>query len=226
MVKLGFWQLDRAAEKRAFMHDYHHQQDSKAVDLSLLDRLPRRFEPLRVTGQFDPQRYFLLDNQIMEGQPGYHVIALLKPKTFAPAQQTNYLPINMGWIPAPSDRQQLPHVELPSETVTLRGMARFPSDNLFIGDTFERQQTPWPKRIQQFLPTRIDEQLTLGLPPYVMLLDSDNPHGFARHWTPNVMQPERHHAYALQWFSLAVAALVIFSILVIKMNKNTTEDKQ
>jgi len=34
-----------------------------------------------------------------------------------------------------------------------------------------------------------------------------------REWTPNVMPAERHLAYAVQWFALALAALVTFGVL-------------
>jgi len=31
-----------------------------------------------------------------------------------------------------------------------------------------------------------------------------------RAWTPNVMPPPRHRAYAVQWFAFAIVALAIF----------------
>jgi cytochrome oxidase assembly protein ShyY1 len=44
----------------------------------------------------------------------------------------------------------------------------------------------------------------------MLLLDADAASGFVREWTPNVMPPARHRAYAFQWFAFALAALVIF----------------
>jgi len=41
-------------------------------------------------------------------------------------------------------------------------------------------------------------------------LDTDISSGFVRQWTPDVMPPERHEAYALQWFTFALVAIVIF----------------
>ena len=43
----------------------------------------------------------------------------------------------------------------------------------------------------------------------MLLLDPDAASGFARTWTPAVMPPARHQAYALQWFAFALAALIM-----------------
>ena len=44
----------------------------------------------------------------------------------------------------------------------------------------------------------------------MLLLDPAPDSGFVRAWTPNVMPPERHRAYAFQWFAFVVVALAIF----------------
>ena len=43
--------------------------------------------------------------------------------------------------------------------------------------------------------------------PFVVYLDENEALGFVKNWTPIVMPPEKHRAYAFQWFSLAVAWL-------------------
>jgi cytochrome oxidase assembly protein ShyY1 len=45
-----------------------------------------------------------------------------------------------------------------------------------------------------------------------LLTDPAPSSGFVREWTPNVMPPERHAAYAFQWFALAVATIAIFIV--------------
>ena len=42
-----------------------------------------------------------------------------------------------------------------------------------------------------------------------MLLDENAEDGFVRRWQPNVSGPMTHYSYAFQWFSLAVATLLI-----------------
>ena len=104
LVKLGFWQLDRAQQKQQLFTDFAQAQNQQARPLT--DRLSdrnslNRFELISVTGQIDTKRYFLLDNQMVEGQPGYHVIALLKS-----TQLSELLPGNLGWIAAPRSAQK------------------------------------------------------------------------------------------------------------------------
>ncbi len=49
--------------------------------------------------------------------------------------------------------------------------------------------------------------------PRILLSDPDPASGFVREWTPNVMPPERHAAYAFQWFALAIAVAAAFVVV-------------
>ncbi|RUO76028.1 SURF1 family protein [Idiomarina seosinensis] len=222
MVKLGFWQLDRAAQKQALFDDYNTSQTlaaSQRTNLNTVNRPPERFEPVAVTGDFDQTRIFLIDNQLVDGQPGYHVIGL-----FEAASKEQYIPVNLGWVKAPSSRQQLPTIELPTQKITLEGLVQYPEANVFINQVVEPQTVSWPNRVQQFIPGEINEITGIPLTSFVVLLDKNSPHGFKRNWQPEVMPPAKHHGYALQWFSLAFAALVIFTIAIIKINKQKREE--
>ncbi|WP_439955118.1 SURF1 family cytochrome oxidase biogenesis protein [Klebsiella pneumoniae] len=46
-----------------------------------------------------------------------------------------------------------------------------------------------------------------------------------RSWTANVMPPARHRAYALQWFSFALAAIVMFFVLH-RVKRDDTPDQE
>ena len=82
MVKLGFWQLDRANRKscpvQRLSSACRAQQARPADRQTIGANSLNRFELITLQAKFDTKRYFLLDNQMVEGQPGYHVIALLK----------------------------------------------------------------------------------------------------------------------------------------------------
>lgn len=217
MVKLGFWQLDRAAQKQALFNDYQqhaNQPTQSPTPLNQLVREPRRFEWVEVVGQFDQQRYFLIDNKLQDGVPGYHVLGLLQP-----VGKSGYIPVNLGWIKAPRLRSDLPAVSLPENTVKIEGLVQHPEHNVFIGNERERPLGEWPQRVVEFIPKPIANTYNIELAPYVVLLSAKQGFGYSRQWQPNVMPPEKHQAYALQWFSLAIVALVIFAFAVIKVNK-------
>jgi surfeit locus 1 family protein len=51
----------------------------------------------------------------------------------------------------------------------------------------------------------------------ILLLDPAAPDGFERVWRPSLgFGPERHLGYALQWFALALVAVVAFVALSIQ----------
>ncbi|WP_216096895.1 SURF1 family protein [Idiomarina sp. MD25a] len=222
LVKLGFWQLDRAQQKQKLFADFAQAQAMQARPLA--QRLSSttqltRFELVSITGRFDTQRYFLIDNQMVDGQPGYHVIALLKSQ-----QLRERLPVNLGWIKAPRSRAEIPTVELPQQELTLEGLVRIPQANQFISQVFEEQQTAWPRRVQEFIPQTISEYTGIELKPYELLLVSPQLKGFRQQWEPQVMEPAKHQAYAVQWFSLAIACLVVYLVVLYKLNKTKQEE--
>jgi surfeit locus 1 family protein len=46
----------------------------------------------------------------------------------------------------------------------------------------------------------------------LVLLDPGEPDGYLRQWQPPGFPPIRHIAYAVQWFSLAAALVVIYVV--------------
>lgn len=44
----------------------------------------------------------------------------------------------------------------------------------------------------------------------ILLLDPDAADGFRREWQPPGLGPMRHVAYAIQWFALALTAVILF----------------
>ncbi|RUO69437.1 SURF1 family protein [Idiomarina ramblicola] len=225
LVKLGFWQLERAEQKRQLFSDYEQQQlKGEASEFSQLHQIsPKtdRFRYVQMSGEFVPKPVFLLDNQIEEGTVGYQVIALFQPQ----AMSENYVPVNMGWLPAPASRQELPEVELPTGKHDLTGFLYFPSDNQFVNNTYETDLADNKIRVQEFQPHAIAKQLGMSLTDYTFLLESPEAMGWQRDWQPQVMSPEKHQGYAVQWFSLAVACLVIFLFAVIKLNKQPKKEE-
>jgi surfeit locus 1 family protein len=50
-----------------------------------------------------------------------------------------------------------------------------------------------------------------------ILLAVDEPNGYERAWTPYYgISPERHQAYAVQWYALAVTLLVLYLVVSVK----------
>ena len=222
LVKLGFWQLDRAAQKEAFFADYASRGE-QTVALNQLDSpsttVPR-FAQVTLSGQF-MNDYLLLDNQVHEGQVGYHVIGLLQADL--PAGQRIVM-VNLGWVPLGESRNSRPQLSIPSQPLTLNGYFYEPEITQIWGvnaQIIEMNQRP--VRIQQLDHKVLSDALQLPIEPYVVLLSENNEFGWPREWQPQVMTPTKHRAYAWQWFSLALACLLVFWFASRSKTKTTEE---
>jgi surfeit locus 1 family protein len=202
-VLLGFWQWQRG-EHRSAQWQAFASADVPAVEATAatLESLPR-FTHVFVYGQFDAQRQFLLDNISHAGAPGYQVLSVLQ------LPDGSRLLVNRGWVPFTGFRERLPDVELPRE-----GEQRIAGrlSNLPVAGMESGQQPPhmtgsWP-RVTSF-PTHAQLQQALGTPLLapVLLLDADSGPGYLRDWRPPGIPPERHYAYAVQWWAFALLAL-------------------
>ncbi|MCB1742067.1 MAG: SURF1 family protein [Gammaproteobacteria bacterium] len=214
-VSLGFWQLRRADEKQLEL-DAFDTATGPALRLdapSLSDLLTGppeswMYRHVLVAGEFDRDRQFLLDNRTHDGRAGYHVLSLLD---LGGAR----ILVNRGWIPAPADRSVKPQLDPPPSVGTFSGrLWRFPRPGLLLGaDGFER--SGWPKVVQRLDASEIERALDgSAVLPAQLLLDPELEHGYVRAWQPHQnVTPDRHRAYALQWFTMALA-LVVIAIVV------------
>jgi surfeit locus 1 family protein len=208
---LGTWQIGRAQEKRAMLESFERgMHTDRALGSASIDGLPR-FQHVTATGRYEPQRQILLDNMPSStGQPGYRVLTPLV-RTGA----SRLLLVDRGWVPLGPSREQLPAIDVGSEErVTAGRLDELPVPGIRVGPAGSPGATHWP-RVLNF-PTQVDLENVLGQPleSRIVLLDAARPDGFERVWQPSLgFPPERHLGYAVQWFALAIVALVIFVAL-------------
>jgi surfeit locus 1 family protein len=210
-VSLGWWQIGRAAEKRAMAESFEQgARTSIALDGAVIEELPP-YQHVSAAGQYEPARQILLDNMPSStGQPGYRVLTPLRREA-----AERILLVDRGWVPLGSTRQQLPVVAVEAGPRTVAGrLDGLPVPGLRVGNAQAPGETGWP-RVLNF-PTQADVEAALGQPveSRILLLDASSPDGYQRNWRPSVGFPaERHLGYAIQWFALAVTLIVIFVAL-------------
>ncbi|MBT8062721.1 MAG: SURF1 family protein [Gammaproteobacteria bacterium] len=205
LVYLGCWQLERAAHKSALLEQFELRGAQTAS-------LPRpddavRYQRVNVSGSFS-NRQFLLDAMHGSGGAGFHVLSVLQL-----TDRPEKLIVNRGWIPAAVDRTRLPEPEIPEGTLALAGrLDRLPRPGLEL-ESDEQAAESWPALVLFPTLAELESRLEEPLYPMVLLLDETAPGGFERTWSPVNFGPERHLAYAVQWFALALALLVIFLVV-------------
>lgn len=206
MFGLGEWQLQRAESKRERLSSIEQRQNLSPLTIVEVNSMQGdiRDLPFSASGTIETNQYFLLDNKISKGQVGYQVIAPL---------QTNegILLVNFGWVKAGLSRQHLPVINMPSGNIELYGSTSIPSHNPMINETVSSQQT-WPVLIQQIDISLMSQFVNRPVLPYLMQLDPSSEYGWVREWSAVVMSPEKHLGYAIQWFLLAVACVIIYFV--------------
>lgn len=208
---LSRWQWQRAQEKERLLASYAAAETGGVRPFAgLPDTLPAEDYPrVAVSGRYVGGRGYWLDQQVHEGKVGRRAIAV-----FEPAGTARRLLVDLGWIAAPPGQPPPVWPALPLTQVALQGIyAPPPGGGLRVGgDALPRQNT-WPKLTVFLDLAAISADLGTPVAPRLLLLDADPASGFVRQWTPAVMPPEKHRGYALQWFTFALAALVIFIVL-------------
>lgn len=210
-LSLGNWQLQRADEKKTVLAAFEAaaKGQHQPLDLSVEPMTLLRFQPVVVTGSYLPERQFLLDNQVRDGQVGYRVITPLADSS------GRTLLIERGWVPRSPQRGKLPDVSegLNADPVSIRGHVHVPFGQGFrLGGMDDAAS--WPRVIQYLDFEEMGARLQRDVVPLTVRLDPGQPQGYLRDWRPVLpMGPERHLAYAVQWFGLALTLAIIAIVM-------------
>lgn len=198
---LGFWQLDRAAEKEALAAKF--ADDAPFRELGNNDpTIP--FERIEVRGRELGERQVLIDNIVRDGRIGYFVVTPVEL-----SDSNRLLLVNRGWV----DKRNGPPEDSFREGVTEWGRFRgrvgqLPRVGIRSGEAFEGSED-WPRIAVYPTLDEVAAELQADLMPFVLLLDPDEPGEYLRRWEPAESGPMTHYGYAFQWFAMALTVLAI-----------------
>ncbi|MGL5469977.1 MAG: SURF1 family protein [Shewanella sp.] len=217
LVKLGLWQMDRAAEKNQQLADMEARQTAPVLSIeALLNKLDSgSMTGYRLQVQATPinQQIWLLDNQIYQGQVGYLAFQILQirhEENSALTPDQPWLLLELGFIAAKSHRDELPEVTPITGDLVLIGRLYQkqinPLSHHLLAEPFT---TPQGERIR-FQNLNLPEMAKmLGHPILPVVLQPDAlanllptpalPHP----WQPFPLSTQKHWGYALQWFAMA-----------------------
>ena len=207
LIKLGLWQNSRAIEKEQRLGRMVELQQQNALSLTQVLALQASNEqvnyindfPVSIEADFIPEIVFLLDNQTNKNSLGYRVYQVVKSNDYA-------VLINLGWVQGSINRQELPKITALVGQFHFQGKIRFIEKGIVLMEQ-KLKKDQWPLRIQHIDLEKISTLIDVQLLPFVVYLDKKEALGFEKNWQPIVMPPEKHRAYAFQWFSLAIAWL-------------------
>lgn len=221
MLALGRWQLLRADEKIQILEAAADaaERDVLALDAIVDDaallREAQTYTRASMTGRWISDRQFLWDNRAHAGQAGVEVITPLR------LEDGRLALVNRGWRRLEGRRDVLPDVSLEVDdlSVVVGALSR-PSRGFARGEAFD-SSADWPRYLQYFDYEAIAAALQSDVLPVVLQAQHSTPGPWlVSNWQPAASGPEKHYAYAVQWFGMAAALTVIFIVV----NRRTTSD--
>ncbi|WP_237059884.1 SURF1 family protein [Microbulbifer sediminum] len=206
LVSLGFWQLDRADEKRSLIAAVDGRLSAQPQDPNTLEHL-QRYSPVRLPGYFTDE-YFYLDNRTRNGRVGYEILQVFV------SGERRWL-VNRGWMPASVSRSKLPEVSWPRAAKVITGFL-YPvtqghgdgGGNPITGDG--------PVRIQA-VDAGLTGSLRLAKPDWTIRLSADSDTALVTDWRMVNSSPARHQAYAWQWFAMALALVILWLLAATRL---------
>ncbi len=216
-TSLGIWQLSRATEKKLLIKSYTQRTQLAPLTLgSILEPGDWRFYRIELTGEFDNAHTLLLDNKIVDGKVGYEVYT-----PFHIAGWNKSILVDRGFVRIGTSRRKLPAIAPITGKTTIDGMLNLPPTYVKLGQLTDTP-THFPMRIEYIRLPEIAEILQQdALFSYVLLLNPTDARAYPIKWEIVTMKPEKHMAYAVQWFAFALTLLILF----VALNRPTTSPK-
>lgn len=200
MLRLGFWQLDRLAQRQAFNAEIRQKLDAPPLPLDGETPVGNpevlKFRSATVRGTFDHTQEVALLGQSWQGRPGVHLIT---PLVIEDSRQA--VLVNRGWIPIDA-----------SEPETWRDFST--TGPVEISGAIQLSQPrpnapPWQApelKIFRLDIDRLQHQISYPLLPLV-IVQSPEPGqtGLPYRSKPDVnLTNGPHLSYAIQWFSFTL----------------------
>jgi surfeit locus 1 family protein len=206
LLILGYWQLLRADEKQEIVNQYQtNRQQPSLTDAQMLDNgQDYQYRQAAIQGEADNERVIILDNRVKYGRPGYEVLQAITISGSA-----KKLLINRGWVPADLDRSILPVIPSLTGNIQLRGYLYRTLKGGYRLDDGVRNLAQGPSRVGWITVERAEQLFGESFYPYQLRLDSDSVGALETGWPTVSIYPEKHTAYAVQWFAMAVTLFIL-----------------
>jgi surfeit locus 1 family protein len=220
-IHLGNWQGTRAEykiEQQRLLDEALAAPAKKFSELANNTNNDRgaafRYRSVNLSGEFDAEKLFFVDNKIQDGKAGYGVLQPMRANAGDVGESKKHVLVDRGWLAANNDRSHLPQLETPKGIVDIVGRVNLPvSRNPGTADN--NASDP---RINYVNIDELAKRLGLALEPYV--IEQTQGAGFLN--TPRsapAANYQKNRAYQMQWYAFAALAVVLFLVLSIRAEK-------
>ena len=208
-ARLGWWQLDRAAQKVQLQQSLDERRALPALRLAELplksgDVPAVRHRRAVLQGRWLAEHTLALDNRPMNGRTGFYVVTPLL------LGDGSAVLVQRGWLPRDlQDRTRLAAYATPAAALEVPGLIAPALSRLYEFDA----AATGPIRQNLDLDAYARES-KLPLRPWVLVQeDGATPpgDGLLRQWPAPATGVHKHYGYAFQWFSLSALTLVLYA---------------
>ena len=213
LITLGFWQLDRADEKRAIEDQIANANAGDVELITSLDLLSdKEYYHVLLRGSYIEDRQFIYDNQIVDQIPGYYVLT-----PFVLKGDSRAILINRGFIPWNGRRDQIADIDIAEKITEVKVQISKPVKRIELKTSQIKRD--FPVLIQALDLAEMSAIASLDFANIVGLLSPESENGFVRKWEPYTGSIERHIGYAIQWFLMALVLSIIGVLLALKQQR-------
>ena len=213
LMSLGFWQLDRADQKRTIEASIQ-KANTGVVELIVNQNelLSKEYYEVRLQGSYISDKQFIYDNQIVDQVSGYYVLT-----PFVLTGESNAVLVNRGFIPWNGRRDKLADIDVDSASREIKVQVSNPIKRIELKTSDISNQ--FPVLIQTIDFDVIEEISSTSFVDIIGLLDPSSADGFVRKWEPYNGSIEKHIGYAIQWFLMAFVLGIIGIRIGLKQRK-------
>lgn len=218
MVRLGLWQLDRLAQRRAFNARVLAQVSQPVLELQgtalEANLTAMEYRAVVVRGVYDFAHQVALRNQVWGNQPG---VRLLTPLHIAGSQRS--VLVDRGWVPL----QDYTHLDWsaydePGE-VEVHGVIRASQSKPDFGHRADPTPAPGQEPLRLWFFANVEAiaaQMPYPLlPVYIQQAPDPTHNGLPYRSLPQLDLSEGpHQSYAIQWFAFAAVLLLGYPLFV------------
>lgn len=207
-ARLGFWQLDRAAQKTALQARLDLRRAEPPLPAAALAQdaasaAAQEGRSITLTGRWLPAQTVYLDNRQMDAHPGFYVVTPLA------LPDGSAVVVQRGWLPRdPNDRQRVQAPPLPGGEVAVAGRIDHPPSRLFDFGGSDAGTIRQNLDLDAY-----SREMKRPLRPLAIVQQdgpSTPPDGLRRDWPAPAVDVQRHYGYAVQWFAMAVLILGLY----------------
>ena len=207
---LGFWQIDRGAEKDQIVFNFEEAQKKQPLPVG---KLSKKWDRVYAEGTIDKSKIIFIDNSMHKGLLGYKVVAPLI------VGLDKVILVDFGWTKQPERRGDDKTVTITEDDkISVTGVLEQPELGLVLSD--ELFSASWPKISQSKSIEALQQLFNKEIYPFILLSDfrKDSDLIYIKPVVTN-MPPVKHYGYAGQWFAMFVA-LTIMYIYFLRKSRN------